>query len=385
MVDAEKSYSIVFAGGGSGGHIYPGIAVADALKILAKERGIDVRIHWIGNKSGIDRGIVEKNLVSEGGSIDSFYGISCGKLRRYITLKNFSDLFKIAAGYFQSKKILKKLSPDTLFSKGGFVSVTPCRAARSLRIPYYTHECDFTPGLATKLNSRGAKNILVSYMETEKYFSGDLKDRCIVTGNPVRPVFYEDNREAGLEFLGIKNNTKPVLLVLGGSLGARQINNLVTENIDWLTERFEVVHQTGAAFAETHPEVFSTAKEGYHPYTFIYSQMPSVIQAADVILSRAGANSLWECAVSSKPMVLVPLCGSGTRGDQVDNARYFESVGAAKALIGEDASSNPLKKALESLLPEEERRKFSDGCKKICGSSMPARRIAEIILDGLTK
>ena len=219
---------IVFAGGGTGGHIYPGIAVADSLKALAESKGLSVEIYWIGNGSGMDRDIVEKNLVSAGGSITEFLGIPCGKLRRYFSLRNFVDIFKIAGGFFKSLSLLKKIKPDVLFSKGGFVSVPPCRAAKMLHIPYYTHECDFTPGLATKLNSGGAKNIFVSYEESSKYLKGKNASKCVVTGNPVRPVFYQDNRDAGLEFLGVpKDHEKPILLVLGGSSGALQINNLV--------------------------------------------------------------------------------------------------------------------------------------------------------------
>ena len=380
----NRKIKIAFAGGGTGGHIYPGIAVADATKTLAAEKNLDVEIYWIGNKTGMDRDIVEKNLVASGGSITGFCGIPCGKLRRYLSFENVKDLFKIASGYFKSKKLLKKMRPNCLFSKGGFVSVPPCRAAKSLKIPYFTHECDFTPGLATKLNSGSAKNILVSYDETRKFFSEELSKRCTVTGNPVRPIFYEDHAGEGLEFLGIEHgHKKPILLVLGGSLGAMQINSLVTENLDWLLERFIVVHQTGKKFAEENPNVFAEKKADYHPYDFIYSQMPSVVQACDLVLSRAGANSLWECAVCKKPMVLVPLCGSGTRGDQVDNARFFEEKGAAISLVGEDAESEKLKSALEKMLDADTRKKFSQSCGELCANLKPAHRIAEIILDGI--
>lgn len=380
----NRKIKIAFAGGGTGGHIYPGIAVADATKALAKEKGLDVEIYWIGNEKGMDKDIVEKNLASQGGSITEFCGIPCGKLRRYISWENFKDLFKIASGYFKSKKILKRLKPDCLFSKGGFVSVPPCRAAKSKKIPYYTHECDFTPGLATKLNSGAAKNIFVSYDDTKKFFKDGLKEKCVVTGNPVRPIFYENHRSEGLKFLGVpEGHEKPILLILGGSLGALQVNNLVVENLDWLLERFIVVHQTGKRFSDENPELFAKKREGYHPYPFIYAEMPSVIQACDLVLSRAGANSLWECAVCEKPMVLVPLCGSGTRGDQVDNAKYFEEKGAAYSLVGQEANSENLKKALEKLLDRDTRNKLSGACRILCADFKPAKKIAEIILGGM--
>lgn len=385
MPRGEKIIRIVFAGGGSGGHIYPGIAVADQVRALAQEKNLKLEIYWIGNSKGIDKSIVENNLTTNGGSIDAFHGISSGKLRRYLSFQNVIDIFKIIAGFFQSAALLAKLKPEVLFSKGGFVSVPPCAACRLLRIPYYTHECDFTPGLATRLNCSGAKNIFVSYEETKKYFVSSKKDKCIVTGNPVRPVFYKELREEGEKFLNIPEaNRKPVLLTAGGSLGARQINNLVLENLEWLKKNFILVWQTGKAFAEEHPEIF-TADENYKPFEFIYSEMPSVIQAADVLLSRAGANSIWEAAVCKKPMVLIPLGSTQSRGDQIDNAKYFESKNAAVTLAGDEANSDNLKKALSEMLSEENRKKYSEGCNSILPPVKPELKIAQIILDGVNR
>ena len=376
---------IVFVGGGTGGHIYPGIAVADETKAIAESCHIPVEIYWIGNKAGMDRGIIEKNLLSEGGSITAFMGIPCGKLRRYISLQNFVDIFKIMAGFLKALGILMKLKPDCLFSKGGFVSVPPCWAARILRIPYYTHECDFTPGLATRLNAKGAKQILLSYNETSSYFKGALAEKCLVTGNPVRPVFYTDDSAAGRAFLHIAGDCKkPVLLVIGGSLGAKQINDLLLENLAWLKERFLIVHQTGKSFADENPERMH-ADGDYLPFAFIYQEMPAVMQAADIVLSRAGANSLWEAASCAKALVLIPLSGSGTRGDQVDNARYFEKHGAAVVLAGTDVDGDHLRHALESLIDSDKRRSLSDACRKLCGNERPATKIAQILLNGVKK
>lgn len=382
MGEKIKKYKVVFAGGGTGGHIYPGIAVADSLNLLAKEKNVELEIHWIGNSKGMDRSIVEKNLESCGGSISAFHGIPCGKLRRYFSFQNFIDLFKICAGLIKSFFILKKINPDCMFSKGGFVSVPPCKAARLLGIPFFTHECDFTPGLATRLNSSGAKKVLVSYEETKEYFGPAVQSKCVVTGNPVRPVFYSDETEEGRKFLGIDSeNKKPVLLVLGGSLGALQINNLVVENLEMLKKNYIVVHQTGKKFADENAKIMESGDDSYKPFSFIYSQMPSVIQAADVVLSRSGANSLWECAVCAKPMILVPLCGNGTRGDQVDNARNFEKQGGAIVLAGADANSENLLKALDSMLDAESRKKYSENCRKICGSEIPSHKIASLVME----
>ncbi len=385
MTDA-KTYKIVFAGGGTGGHIYPGIAVADEVKNIFNENNIPVKIYWIGSSRGMDKNLVEKNLTSKGGSIDEFVGIPCGKLRRYFSWQNFTDLFRIIAGYFKAKKFLKAIKPDILFSKGGFVSVPPCRAARKLHIPFYTHECDFTPGLATRLNSKVASGIFLTYDETKKYFSDEQKSKCQVTGNPVRPVFYENSAKEGRLFLNIDpKNKKPILLVLGGSLGARQVNNLVIENLEWLKENFIVVHQTGKSFAEENAPIMNSYDADYKPYAFIYSEMPSVIHASDIILSRAGANSIWESSVAGKPMVLLPLCGSGTRGDQVDNARYFEKNGAAFVLAGEDANKENLRETLTALLDKKKRKEVAKNSASLSDGSRPARKIAEILFGVLNK
>ena len=370
----KSNNTFVFAGGGTGGHIYPGLAVCDELRSLAEKNNQEIKIIWLGNSSGMD-----KNLVEKSGSVDLFVGIPSGKLRRYFSLKNFSDLFKIFAGLVKSFFVLLRLRPAILFSKGGFVSVPPCVAARFLRIPVFTHECDFTPGLATRLNSKFASKILVSYDETKSFLPKEKRELAVVTGNPVRPVFYNTNPEEGRKFLFSERSDydpeKPLLLVLGGSLGAHQINELVASNLDGLAERFNVVHQCGAKDADSMPK----NHPGYFLHPFIYKEMSDVISAADIVLSRAGANSIWECSVLGKPMVLIPLCGSGTRGDQVDNARFFEERGAAIVLLGEYAESDYLKGALERMCDKDFRSKASLASQALSQGKRPARKIAELL------
>lgn len=375
---------VAFTGGGTGGHIYPGLAVAQELKALAKKDNKELKIYWIGCSKGMDGTIINKALDANGEKIvDSFIGIPSGKLRRYFSFKNFTDLFRIVGGYFAARKALRKIKPAVLFSKGGFVSVPPCMAANHMEIPVYTHECDFTLGLANKINFMYAKTMFVSYEATKNRLSlGDQK-RVIVTGNPVRDVFYSADGNKGLVFLGIKEKTKPLLLVLGGSSGARQINELVVNNLEYLTQNYIVVHQTG--LINTNENLSQQLQENYKglykPYQFIYEQMPDVVAAADVILSRAGANSIWEAAVMNKPMVLVPLCGNGTRGDQVDNARFFEEYGAAKVLVGEQATDENLKAALTEMLDEKVRAEYKENVKKLTGDKRPAEEIAKIIYN----
>lgn len=448
---------VAFTGGGTGGHIYPGLAVADLLGKKFAARGQSVRIVWLGSLGKMDRKIVqnarsfsgcegrfsaeeksgemfsgknlgernsnekkspERNSYSAGGNskniIDAFYGIPSGKLRRYFSIKNFIDIFKIGFGFFAAFFILLKERPAFLFSKGGFVSVPPCFAARILGIKVYTHECDFTPGLATRINARFANEIFLSYEETKKYFSPEAQRKLVVTGNPVREVFYDADPEIGRKFIftsALENpesenyleekvnelgegkparleneesarleNEKPVLLVTGGSLGAAQINELVAENLEWLCENFVVVHQTGQKNETGISQNASAAvKKNYHPFAFIYGEMPHVFALADVALSRSGANSIWEAAVLAKPMVLLPLEGEGTRGDQVDNAEFFARQGAAIVIRKSDASSQKLRDALSRLLQKNVREEFSSACRKITGSEKPVEKIAGIL------
>lgn len=374
---------VAFTGGGTGGHIYPGLAVADELKALAIKENKNITINWIGCSKGMDGQLVQKAVGPDGKpTADKFYGIPSGKLRRYLSWQNFTDLFRIAGGYFAARRILKKIKPAFLFSKGGFVSVPPVLAAKHLGIPVFTHECDFTLGLANRLNFKSAKNMFVSYEETKNRLPAIEQNRVIVTGNPVRPVMYSANPQQGLDFLQIEESHDPILLVLGGSSGARQINNLVYENLDFLCQHYIVVHQTGLLNADdTREEELKEKYKGrYKPYQFIYQQMPDVLAAADVILSRAGANSLWEAAVLAKPMLLIPLCGSGTRGDQVDNARFFEEKKAALVLIGDDANSENLCRELEKMLEEKTRNEYALNVKKVVGDTRPALAIARLLL-----
>lgn len=371
------SIKIVFAGGGTGGHIYPGLAVADELKKIAEKNNLKIKIYWFGNSSGMDRTLVEKS-----GSADRFCAIPSGKLRRYFSIKNFFDVFKIIAGIVVSFFRLLFIRPAVVFSKGGFVSVPPCFAARILRIPVFTHECDFTPGLATKINSRFASKILVSYPETVKFLPKNKQSLAVVTGNPVRPVFYEADAQKGRKFLFEGKNVdlkKPVLLVLGGSLGAHQLNELVVENLAWLTEHFNVVHQCGSKDASFVP----AQTDSYFPYPFIYEQMPDVIACADVILSRAGANAVWESAVEKKPSVLIPLCGNGTRGDQIDNANFFKERGAAFVLTGNEAVFENLRNCLEKLLDKNERDLMSQKMAELASGKRASLKIAELIFKSI--
>lgn len=356
---------IVFTGGGTGGHIFPGLAVVDELSS-------DCDIVWIGSSRGIDRELVEGHGVK-------FYGIPSGKLRRYFSLRNFTDGFRIVGGFFAAFFLLLKIKPKLVFSKGGFVSVPPCVAARILRIPVITHECDYSPGLATRINARFATSIFVSYEDTRSAFDAKKRERVVVTGNPVRAAFYSASAERGRAFINA-DAAVPVVLVLGGSLGARQINDLVAGCLDRLCADCVVVHQTGSANTD---QVVS-GREGriagrYRPYPFIREEMPDVLAAASLVIARSGANTVWECAAAGKPMVLVPLEKGSSRGDQVENAQFFVSRGAAVMLTGGEATPDKLADAVIRILGNATLSADMANNAASLGALRPANLIADLI------
>ena len=372
----------VFTGGGTGGHIFPGLAVAAEFVGLCKQTGQTAELHWIGGLRGMDGSLLEASLRQNGGVISAFDGIPCGKLRRYFSLSNFTDLFRIVAGFFASLYLLKKIKPSFVFSKGGFVSVPPCAAAAVLGIPCFTHESDFTPGLATKLCALFAKRVFVSYEETKAFFGDKTRAKCVVTGNPVRPVFFTSRREEGRAFLGLNDEeARPVLLVLGGSLGAAQINKLVEDSLEQIQQHYIVVHIKGKRAACENPAGMK-ATASYKPYAFINDEMSAVLQAADVVLSRAGANSLWECAACGKPMVLIPLEGEATRGDQVFNADYFAKKEAAIVLRGEDVCEKKLIEVLDQMRDDAVRRGFAKAASLMLQGESPALTVAKLLQRG---
>jgi len=358
--------SIAFTGGGTGGHIYPGLAIASWVKEL-----FPCRIFWIGSGKGMDRAVVEKAGLE-------FFGIPSGKLRRYFSLRNFSDFFRVAAGFFAARRIFKREKPALLFSKGGFVSVPPCAAAKSLNIPVFTHESDFSPGLATRINTRFAERIFVPYDESAAFFSGSAREKVRVSGNPIRREFGAADPAEGRAFLGLGGSER-ILLVLGGSLGSREINDLVRACLPEFTKYYIVVHQTGEEAENVHVK-----NERYMPFAYFGAEIPQLIAAAELVLCRSGAGTIWECKSLNKPMVLVPLRGSGTRGDQVENALLFEQAGAAICFMpenfsAENASAAKLSRLIASLAEDPERRR-SMGEAKIAGG-----RAAEFIADEIIR
>lgn len=351
---------IVFTGGGTGGHVYPGIAVLQALRKVSP----GVRIVWMGSESGIER------TIAEGLGLE-YRAIATGKLRRYFDWKNLTDLVRIVAGYFQARRHLKELKPVFVFSKGGFVSVPPVRAARALHIPVYSHESDLDPGLATRLNLKASRFVFCAYPESVNHFPPEVRSRVIVSGNPVRTELFEGDRGWIRSTWAVPAGAK-ILLVLGGSLGARQVNDLVAASLPLLEGTWFVVHQTGNQWSAL-PDT-----PWYVSRPFFSTEMPHLYAGADQILSRAGAGTLWEAAATGVPLVLLPL-GAGSRGDQVRNAELFAARSAARVL-GPDDGPEVLVAVLAGVL-EEPWRSTAVRALKEFDAAGAADRIVTALLD----
>lgn len=272
----------------------------------------------MGGTTGMERRIV-------GGRI-RYYGIPTGKLRRYFSFENLWDLFRVAAGIVRAWALVRRLRPDVLFSKGGFVSVPPVIAAKLLGVPVVSHESDADPGLATRINARFSDQMCVAYESTRRCFHRRYRNRVTVTGNPLRNEILRGNRVDGLRSLGFSvADSRPVVLFLGGSLGAQQINELVEQLLPTIGSTWRVVHQTGT----THRA--GIRRDDHYAASYFGPELPDILAAADLVVCRAGASTLWEVAVLGIPMLLVPLAG-GSRGDQVRNAAIFARAGAAVSL-----------------------------------------------------
>lgn len=326
----DESPLVLFTGGGTGGHVFPGMAVLQELR-----GACSVRVAWIGASRGIERRIAREHGVP-------FYRIPTGKLRRYFSLENVRDVFRVAAGVLRSLAVIRALEPAVLFSKGGFVSVPPVIAARLLRVPVITHESDADPGLATRINARFSDRVLVAYDATRRHMRPGLRPRVIVTGNPLRAEVLHGDRARGLQWLGFSDaDDRPVVLFVGGSQGAQQVNRLVAALEPEISTDWRIVHQTGE-------QGVARREPGHVAAPFFGPELPDLLAAADVLVCRAGASTLWEAAALSKPMLLVPLA-TGSRGDQVRNAALFVAAGGAESFTDPERLCEGVAHALREL------------------------------------
>lgn len=319
---------IILTGGGTAGHVTPNIALMPKLK----ELGYDIQ--YIGSYDGI-----EKKLIEELGI--PYHGIASGKLRRYFDLKNFSDPFRVIRGFFQAKKLLKKLKPDIIFSKGGFVTVPVVQAARRRHIPVIIHESDMTPGLANRLAIPAATKVCCNFPETIPYLPAG---KAVVTGCPIRAELRMGNRLEALKFCGFSAN-KPVLLIIGGSLGSVAVNQAIRRILPELLKDFQVIHLCGKGNLD--PSLNNTS--GYVQYEYIKEELAHLFALADVVVSRAGANAICELLELRKPALLIPLPAAASRGDQILNAQSFQKQGFSEVLPEEDITPDLLLSTIKGL------------------------------------
>ncbi len=324
---------IVLTGGGTAGHVTPNIALLPKLK----EAGYE--IYYIGSYEGIERKLIESYEIP-------YYGISSGKLRRYFDWKNFSDPFKVLKGYGQAISILKKLKPDVVFSKGGFVSVPVVMAAKHCKIPAIIHESDMTPGLANKLAIPSATKVCCNFPETLQYLP---EGKAVLTGSPIRSELLKGDKVHALNFIGNFTAEKPTLMVIGGSIGSVVINDTVRKALPELLKEYQVVHLCGKG--NLAPELDGT--QGYVQYEYIKEELNDLFALADIVISRAGANAICELLALHKPNILIPLSAAASRGDQILNARSFEKQGFSYVLEEEKLTEETL---LEAIRQVEEKK-----------------------------
>ena len=319
---------IVLTGGGTAGHVTPNIALLPGLR----EAGYDIL--YIGSYEGM-----EKNLIQAEGV--AYRGIATGKFRRYFSLKNLTDPFRVIKGYFEARKYIREYQPDVVFSKGGFVAVPVVLAAGKQHIPVIIHESDMTPGLANKICMNYASKICCNFPETLKSLPAD---KAVLSGSPIRKELLSGSRLEGLRFTGLSAE-KPILLMIGGSTGSVVINNALRSILPDLLKEFQVIHLCGKGRLDHSLDHL----EGYVQYEYISKELKDLMAAADIVLSRAGANAICELLALHKPNILVPLSAAVSRGDQILNARSFESQGFSYVLEEEQMNAATLLDAIHTV------------------------------------
>lgn len=316
---------IILTGGGTAGHVTPNLALLPSLR---KE---EFEIHYIGSYNGIERRLIEDAGIP-------YDGISSGKLRRYFDIKNFSDPLRVLKGYGQAKRLMKQYRPDIVFPKGGFVSVPVVLAAKHYKIPVIIHESDMTPGLANKICIPAAKKVCCNFPETLNYLP---KDKAVLSGSPIREELLTGDRLSGLQYAGLSAN-RPVILVIGGSLGSVTVNHAVRSILPKLLSQFQVIHICGKGNLDE--SLIGTS--GYVQYEYVDKPLRHLFAAADLIISRAGANSICEILALRKPNILIPLSAAASRGDQILNANSFAKQGFSTVLEEEVLTSDTLYQAV---------------------------------------
>ncbi len=319
---------IILTGGGTAGHVTPNIALLPHLK----ELGYD--IHYIGSYNGIEKELITQFDIP-------YHGISSGKLRRYFSWQNFTDPFRVIKGFSEAKNLIKELKPDAIFSKGGFVSVPVVMAGKRNNVPTIIHESDMTPGLANKLSIPSATKVCCNFPETLEHLP---KEKAVLTGSPIRQELMSGNRTRAKEFCGFTSD-KPVIMIVGGSLGSVVVNNAVRAILPELLKDFQVIHLCGKDKVD---ESFHNL-EGYVQFEYVKQELKDLFAITDIVISRAGANAICELLALRKPNLLIPLSMNASRGDQILNARSFERQGFSLVLEEEALTDNTLLEAIRTL------------------------------------
>ena len=332
-----KKKKIVMTGGGTAGHVTPNIAMMPALK----EAGYEIT--YIGSYNGMERELIEAQKIP-------YIGISSGKLRRYFDWKNFTDPFKVLKGYGQAVSTLKKLKPDVVFSKGGFVSVPVVLAAKHCHIPAIIHESDITPGLANRIAIRGAKKVCCNFPETMKYLP---EDKAVLTGSPIRRELFSGDPEAARKLCRFPDHNKPVLLIIGGSSGSKAINEAVRKILPELLEEFYIIHLCGKGNLDNQ----LNGLIGYAQFEYASTELTDMFALADMAVSRAGANSICELLALRKPNILIPLSAAASRGDQILNAKSFAKQGFSYVLEEENVRDQSLLTAIHEVYQNRDKYK----------------------------
>ncbi|MBM7661900.1 UDP-N-acetylglucosamine--N-acetylmuramyl-(pentapeptide) pyrophosphoryl-undecaprenol N-acetylglucosamine transferase [Bacillus mesophilus] len=325
---------IVFTGGGSAGHVILNLALIPHFRKEGWE------ISYIGSVNGIERDLISK--------VDgvTYYPIATGKLRRYFDWKNVKDPFKVLKGTYQAYRLLRKLKPSVIFSKGGFVSVPVILAGKLNKVPSIIHESDVTPGLANKLAIPFSTKLCVTFKDTVKHIKESSK--VVHTGAIVRDEIFKGSKEKGLKDFKFQQ-TKPVLLIMGGSLGSKKINEIVRASLQELLGFFQIVHICGKGNIK-----HSLHQPGYKQVEYLTDELPDVLAMTDIVISRAGSNSIFEFLALKKPMILIPLTKEQSRGDQIINAESFKKEGYAEVLQEGNLTKEGLVNKLEEVLQNKE-------------------------------
>lgn len=325
---------IILTGGGTAGHVTPNIALLPRLR----EAGFEIT--YIGSYHGIEKQLLKEQKIP-------YYGISSGKLRRYFDIKNFSDPLKVIKGLAQSIRLMRKIKPDLVFSKGGFVSVPVILAARFCHIPSIIHESDLTPGLANKLAIPNAAKVCCNFPETLKYLP---EDKAVLTGSPIRSELLTGNKENARKNCNFTNE-KPILFIVGGSSGSKFINDTIRGLLPELLKTYQIIHMCGKGNIEE--SLNRTA--GYKQYEYIGAELSDIFALADLVISRAGANSICELLALQKPNILIPLSANASRGDQILNAQSFEKQGFSVVIEEEVITPDKLLNMIHETYKNRER------------------------------